>query len=261
MPLRSVTLDALEIDDEDVFATLDVYPRLKAAVVKSDCRFLLLDDGPHNSWDRATFLNLTYWDPSGGADVLCEPRIAADVVAHVAWHHLASERLGLASSPRASERASAHAMFFGEAIASAFDLYLLGKLLARAPGSDFVSTQAPIMAEAAAEAGLDEDQFAALLNSVANDPEQAFEDLRALLLDACMALVRCPNAEAAQNVLEQFQTHRFGSLLHHYQLSNWILYARAYAGSIEPDASVEALDEQLRNASSSLRWLQEQWLG
>lgn len=260
MPLKSVTLDDLVIDDDDAFATIDVYPRLKDVLRRAGCRFLVLSDDTQQSWDRATFLNLTYWSSGDAADVLCEPRIAADVVAHVAWHHLAAQQLEKLSTVRAGERASAHASFFGESIASAFDLYLLGKLLARAPGSDFVLSQAPIMAEAAAQAGLDEDAFAELLNGVAHNPERAFEELRALLLDTCMALVACPNAEAAQVALERLETHRFGSLLHHYQLSNWILHARAYAGSIDRDAGVQAIDQQLRAAESSLQWLKDNWL-
>ncbi len=260
MPLKSVSLDGLIIDDDDAFAAIDVYPRLKDVLLRSGCRFFVLTGGSQQSWDRATFLNLTYWASSDGADVLCEPRIAADVVAHVAWHHLAAQQLELQSPARNGERASAHASFFAESIASAFDLYLLGKLLARAPGSDFVLSQAPIMAEAAAEAGADEDAFAELLNGVAHNPERAFEELRALLLDACVALVACPDVEAAQAVLERFEPHRFGPLLHHYQLSNWILHARAYAGSIDPDAGVQAIDTQLRAAESSLQWLVDNWL-
>lgn len=260
MPLKSVTLEALIIDDDDAFAAIDVYPRLKDVLRRAGCRFLVLSEGTQQSWDRATFLNLTYWAAGDAVDVLCEPRIAADVVVHVAWHHLAAQKLETLSTARHGERTSAHASFFGESIASAFDLYLLGKLMARAPGSDFVLSQAPIMAEAAAEAGVDEDGFAELLSGVAHNPERAFEDLRTLLLDACMALVACPDAEAAQAVLERFEAHRFGSLLHHYQLSNWILHARAYAGSIEPDAGVQAIDRQLRAAESSLQWLVDHWL-
>jgi hypothetical protein len=50
-------------------------------------------------------------------------------------------------------------------------------------------------------------------------------------------------------------------LLHHYQLSNWVLYARAYAA---PDpaqsARVAELDQRLRGSADSVEWLAAHWL-
>jgi hypothetical protein len=43
------------------------------------------------------FLNLTFWTPEEQGDVLSGERIDADVVMHVAWHHLA--RRALAGAP------------------------------------------------------------------------------------------------------------------------------------------------------------------
>jgi hypothetical protein len=153
-------------------------------------------------------------------------------------------------------------MLLGEAIASAFDLYVLGRLWRSAPGSDFVTTQVPIMSEAVQEAGVSGDDFAALLAEVAEAPECAFEDLRQLLVDVTSALAPCPDAVAAHAALEAFAGHRFAPLLHHYQLSNWILYTRAY-GAAEPavDRRVRELDAELRAAPESLAWLAERWLG
>jgi hypothetical protein len=85
------------------------------------------------------------------------------------------------------------------------------------------------MSDCAQEAGLSEGAFAALMGEVARDPERAFEDMRALLLDASNALFVCAGAIEAQAALEALADHRFAPLLHHFQLSNWILYARAYA--------------------------------
>ena len=65
--------------------------------------------------------------------------------------------------------------------------------------------------------------FSALLEEVVREPERAFEELRALLFDAATALLTCPGVAEAQSVLEGFADHRFAPLLHHYQLSNWIL--------------------------------------
>jgi hypothetical protein len=258
MPLQRTTLDNLDILDEPAFAALPIYGQLKAHVVASKYPFLVPDKHTNFSWDRALFLNLTFWNGQHGADVLVEKAIPADVVAHVAWHLLTNQQLEKATG---AQVASAAGMFLGESIASAFDLYLLGKLIRSAPGCDFVTTQVPIMAEAAELAGLPDKGFERLLEGVASDPERAFEDLRSYLMDVTQALLPAPSADAAQEILENHEGHRFAPLLHHYQVSNWLLYARAYSSASQPlQAAVAKIDAQLRIASSSVGWLQEHWL-
>jgi hypothetical protein len=253
--LQRVTLDALRIDDERAFSHIGLYGELKQVLHKSQQQFLIPAPGATLSWDRATFLNLTYWNVGLATDVLCEARIPADVVAHIAWHSLAATNLHGNAAP------TAQAMLFGEAIASAFDLYLIGRMVNHVPDAEFVETQIPIMAEAAAEAGADEAAFTALIESVAENPEQAFEDLRALLFDAARQLLTCTTPESAQTVFESLAGHRFGCLLHHYQLSNWLLHVRAHGAHDEAiDATVADMDAQLRAAPVSLNWLAEHWL-
>ena len=261
MQFRPATLDELTIDDRAPAVGVAIYERLEAFLLGSGHRFLIPEAGQQASWDRALFLNLTYWNVEAGADVLCDDHIPADVVAHVAWHELATRQLSRAAgAPRRSP--SSGGLFFAESIASAFDLYLVGRLLPRAADSDFLATQVPLMAECADNAGLPEAGFSALLEEVTRAPERAFEDLRALLFDAACALVACETATAAQAALEELAGHRFAPLLHHYQLSNWILYARAYAAhSSEPDEVVRGLDRTLREAPVSLDWLDQNWLG
>jgi hypothetical protein len=258
MAFRSVSLDALVIDDEAAFASLPLYPALKKALAGADHGFLIPARGSEASWDRALFLNLTFWSPEAGADVLCNDHIPADVVAHAAWHHVVSHEVGRAVG---AGPPTAEALLFGESIASAFDLYLVGRLLGEAPACDFITTQVPIMQEVAADAGLSDRAFEAMLQSVCAAPERAFEDLRALLLDVTLALWGCRGAVAAADVLERHETHRFGPLLHHYQLSNWILYARAYAReAAERTRVVMGFDEALRAADDGLAWLARNWL-
>src|SRR5438270_1314883 len=130
MPLRTVSLDELTVDDERSFAPVALYRRLKEALRRSDHRFLIPAAGAAMSWDRALFLNLTYWGGAPGRDVLCDGHIPADVVAHLGWHHVVSSRLAAAAG--AGRAPSPGALFFAESIASAFDLYLVGRLLAHA---------------------------------------------------------------------------------------------------------------------------------
>lgn len=258
--LLRVLLDDLTITDEASFAHVASYARLKRVLREAKCPFLIASPGTSLSWDRATFLNLTFWSSTEGADVLCESSIPADVVAHVAWHHLAIVQLARLA-PGASAMPGADALFFGEAIASAFDLYLVGRLLRNVPDSDFITTQVSIMGEAAEQAGLSDAKFQALLEAVALDPERAFEDLRSLLFDVSRALLECRGVTEAHDVLERFAGHRFAALLHHYQLSNWVLYARAYgAVNAVQRHAVHELDATLRAAPVALDWLTDRWL-
>jgi hypothetical protein len=257
---RLVTLDELTIDDRSSLRGVAVYGRLEELLQRSAHPFRIPEGRQTASWDRALFLNLTYWNEDEGADVLCDDHIPADVVAHVGWHKVVS--LGLArrsSSPSAPP--SAAALFLAESIASAFDLYLVGRLLRTAPDCDFVTTQVPLMAECAGEAGLPEAGFSALLEEVVREPERAFEDLRALLFEAATTLVACPGVTEAQAALESLADRRFAPLLHHYQLSNWILYARAYAPRPPgaEDVAIE-VDRALREAPVSLDWLDRHFI-
>lgn len=253
MRFRSLTLDDLQIEDERSFRHVGLYDDLKQALRRDGYRFRVPDRGVA-SWDRVVFLNLTYWDLGEQGDVLASATIPADVVTHVAWHHVAKKALGAGAQ-------SAEAMLLGESIASAFDLYLVGRLLGHAPESQFLDTQVPAMGDVAANAGLDEARFEALLEEIAAAPERAFEDLRELLFDAGTALYGCAGVDEAAAALARFDEHRFGALLHHYELSNWVLYARAYApGALGLDPAVRAVDAALRAAPVALDWLEEAWL-
>jgi hypothetical protein len=252
---RAVALDDLVIDDERSFAHVGIYADLAKALRGASHRFWVPVDGARVSWDRALFLNLTYWSATEGADVLCEDHLPADVLAHIAWHHVVGARLARPGKP------SAASMLFAESIASAFDLYLVGRLLWNAPESDFITTQVPLISACAEDAGLSEAAIEALLAEVAREPERAFEELRALLFEAATSLLACPGVMEAAAVLKRFEGRRFEPLLHHFQLSNWILYARAYAADpTQPDPAVDAAAAALTGAPDSLEWLRRHWL-
>jgi hypothetical protein len=258
LALETRTIDELVIEDEPSFRHVGLYADLKEILRRDRYRVRVLPLALAGRWDRALFLNLTYWGAGDGGDVLDGDHIPADVVAHAAWHHLAARVLGAAGGGSLS----ADALFLGEAIASAFDVYLVGRLLGHAPESSFLETQVPAMAEAAEGAGLSGADFEALLAGIARDPDGAFEDLRALLVDATRALVACEGADDALRALAPFDSRRFGPLLHRYELSNWVLYARAYAGgALAPDAQARAIDRALREEGTvAIDWLAEKWV-
>jgi hypothetical protein len=262
VPLRSLSLDELTIDDEAPFKGVAIYQRLKEILRASRHRFKVAGVGENASWDRVLFLNLTFWSSSDEASVLCDDHIAPDEIAHTALHHVVGKELARVSPSGAPSPA---ALLFSEAIASAIDLYFVGRLLKNAPDCEFITSQVPIMAEAAEQAGLDEGGFARLLEGVSAAPERAFEDMRALLVDAGTALLACADADAAHVALERFAGHRLAPLIHHFQLSNWILYTRAYARGVTRDPggnddAVHALDRELRASPDSLAWIDSRWL-
>ena len=246
-----VGLDDLTIEDERSFRHVELYADLKEVLRRDGYSFRVL---PHaGSWDRALFLNLTFWGADEGGDVLVDAHLPADVVAHVAWHRLAANAL------RTRGRPSVEALFLGESIASAFDLYLVGRLLGHSPKSTFLATQVPAMAEAADGADLGASGFEVLLGELARDPGAAFASLRELLSDATARLFACTDAEAALTTLDALASYRFGPLLHRYELANWVLYARAY-GDPAPCAKTRAVDAALRAAADPLEWLTDCWV-
>lgn len=255
--LQERTLDELQIDDEAAFGHVGLYADLKDVLLRAKCRFRVLPKTDAQRWDRALFLNLTFWGANDGGDVLVDEVIPADVVTHVAWHHLAARALGDGTDGPLS----APALFLGEAIASAFDVYLVGRLLGHSPDSTFLAGQVSAMADSAHETGLSADAFEDLLRGVADDPERAFEDLRQLLFEATSALLLCTGADDALATLCRFDAHRFAPLLHHYELSNWILYARAYAKREVPSGDrARAVDRALRDSPVALDWLVKNWV-
>lgn len=248
-------LDELTIHDEISFRHVELYADLKEVLRRAEYPFRVLPKSSTARADRALLLNLTFWGADAGGDVLVGDDIEADEVAHAAWHHLAAR--AMARAPGA--RPTVEALFLGEAVASAFDVYLVGRLLGHAPRSTFLATQVPAMAEAADAAGLGEDEFERLLEAIAADPDRAFSDLRELLFDATRALFACHAAEEAYAALAAFDGHRFTSLLHRYELSNWVLYARAH-GDEGDDPGARAVDLALRRGKVGLDWLAAKWI-
>jgi hypothetical protein len=250
------TVDELTIGDESAFRHVALYADLKEVLRRAAYPFRILPKTYATRADRALLLNLSFWAADAGGDVLVDEHIEADVVAHAAWHHLAARAL----APEAGGPLSASALFLGEAIASAFDVYLVGQLLGRSPRSTFLETQVPAMAETASAAGLSESSFTKLLVDLSRRPERAFADLRELLSDATAALFACRNGEQAHAALVALDGHRFSALLHRYELSNWVLYARAYGGREGPDARAVAVDRILRKVKAPLEWLAAHWI-
>jgi hypothetical protein len=254
-PFAYRTLDELTIDDEPSFRHIPLYADLKRVLQEAAYPFRVLPSAYAKRSDRALLLNLTFWHADSGGDLLTDAVIEADVVAHAAWHHVAARAL----AARAAAKPSVEALFLGEAVASAFDVYMVGYLIGHARRSSFLDTQVPAMAEAADAAGMTEHGFEQMLQSIAADPDRAFVELRSLLYDASMALFACDTAEQGYAALHALDRQRFSALLHRYELSNWVLYARAF-GSRRADLRARTADSALRRHKRAVDWLADAWL-
>lgn len=250
--LNRIPLTALTIVDEDDYSRIPLYAKLRGVLVDANAHYLVAPPGALARWDQVLLLNLTFWKPDEQDDVLVDRMLTADALMHRAWHHVAHRALGEASTTR-------QGLAMGEAIASAFDLYLVGTLLRTRPGAEMLQTQVPAMADAAVEAGLSEEEFEALIAQVASDPTGSFESLRSLLFEVTYALSNCHDVEQAAAVLLRHAEHPLAPLLHHYELTNWTLYSRVYAraGNSKP---VEDLHVALSSSDDSLAWLASHWL-
>ena len=256
MTLSHVPLDALTIRGERALRPVPLYAALKAMLRADGFQFRVPVRGSaHAHQDRVTFLNLTYWNAREPSDVLVDDTIEADVLAHAAWHHAARKALSVDAGPP-----TAAALFLGESVASAFDVFIVGHMLRQGRGNALLDSQVPAMSAAALDAGLSAAEVEALLAGMAEDPDRAFGDLRALLFDAALALYACADVDAAASALERLATHRFIGLLHHYELSNWVLYARAYAAAPRDDDPATVMERALRAAPSTAGWLGTHWL-
>jgi hypothetical protein len=268
---RTLGIDDLRVEDARAFAAVPLHAELTAVLRKARYRFRVLPQAKRGvpRGDHALLLNLTYWSVDAGGDVLASTTIPADVVAHVAWHHLAHVALargrgkkpGRAAKPGTNAKPSADALFLGESIASAYDLFMVGALLrgSSARRSSFLESQVPRIAEVAHAAGVPARAFERMLGEIAAAPERAFGQLRALLFDTTSALFRASSADEAAAILAAAEARPFGALLHHYELSNWVLYARAY-GDARPDKAARAVDRALRDADDPIAWLASEWV-
>jgi hypothetical protein len=256
---RAVALDKLQIEDERSFRHVALYDELKQRLRRDAYCFRvpsIEDVKGHRPVHRTDilFLNLVFWDAAGEVDVLDGRSVSADVLMHAAWHHVTRAHLVKASVPPCAD-----GLFLGESIASAFDIYLVGRLLGHAPESELLENVVPAMADAAEASGVSAADFESLLEGVALDPDRAFIELRELLFDATTELLGCTSVDSASATLERLRARRFGPLLHYFELSNWILYARAH-GNLQPDSRVRAIDAALRTVTAPLDWLEHEWV-
>jgi len=252
--LERRSLDDVTVEDAATMRHVGIYRTLVDRVRRDGLCFAVPPaTSPLAGEDPTRLLNLAFWHPGGVAEILPDPVLTADQLAHNAWHHVADRALGPAGR-------SAAGLLLAESVASAFDVYLVGRLLGHAPDAPFLESQVPAMSEATEAAGLDEAGFERLLATMSEDPEGSFESLRSLLFDLSRALARSVDADTAAQVLLAHADHPFAPLIHHYELPTWVLFTRAYADPEAPETPAEEADRALRQADDPIAWLEEHWV-
>lgn len=253
--LLRVQLQDLEIADEAAYAGFPLWAKLKARLEAHRVEMFLADpEGPLAHWAATALINHTMRLPKGATEILHDRRVPADALMHTAWHHAGLFAMGNLAG-------SAEGLLLGEAVASAFDAYIVGSLLhTESERPSALDTQVPAMAEVAAAASGSPEDFEALLHRMAEDPEGSFEELRELLFDVSIGLLYAEGVDEAEEVISSSHGHVFAPILHHYDLSIWVLYARAYGTDVQEHAGLRKIDARLRAEAHPLEWLEAHWL-
>lgn len=217
---------------------------------------------PVGRWDRALLLNLTFWGATNGSgarvggDILVDRTLPADVVAHVAWHHLAAKHGPALVRPPLGRRP----------LPRRGDCERL-RPLPRRPAPRARSS-VDFSRDPGARHGRGRGGRRSLRGGHRRLAQRRGPGSRGLLRVAAAApgptpraLLRCRSATDGLRALASFDEHPFAPLLHRYELSNWVLHARAYvADPLAADPAVEALDQALRAAPDAVEHLRAAWV-
>ncbi len=179
----------------------------------------------------ARLASLLSWQVAERLELLDEACVASDQLVHFALHQMVDRRLG---------HDDPYAVLLAETIASASDLYLLGKLAATDREPAFlVDTMESFSAWFELYAG-DPDDLERLLASTVADPYAAMRSLCRYLLAATAPLLYPRDERSVTDTLTKAARDRAYPLLHHYNTTNWVLSIRARYP--RPAAPAEAVD-------------------
>lgn len=167
-------------------------------------------------------VNLLQWQVDQQLEYLDGDAVAADQVVHFALHHLWHRRIG-----------SDHPfdLLFAECMASASDLYLLGKLSNGGEETDFLVDTLDSFGSYY-EIYSSESRLEKLVARILENPYQTMSAAVDYLFRLGVALL---SPQINLEALARFQDDLLYPLAHHYNISNWILTIRnRFPGS--PDA-------------------------
>ena len=215
MPPEVLTIEALEVFEEDRFrrAGIELYDLAFGFLRRTGVQFRILPQG----MGLSRVVNHLIWQADHHLEFLDGKIIHPDQVIHVATHCLL-DRLWPEAGP---ER-----LLLAETLASATDLYLLGKLMRAGEEATFLEDTLGSFDYYFELYGSTSPPLEELLQTIHDAPFRAMMDLSDYLFRFCLPFLRGTIDE--QTLTRSVEKNQpFYPLIHHYHVTNWILNLRA----------------------------------
>ena len=209
MNTNIVTLEEMAVVEEDAFrrAGLDLLGHSRRML--KDLRIARVPEGR----GIARLVNLLQWDVGEHMEYLDGEVVAADQVVHFAMHHIWDQKLGSDHPLK---------MLFAECMASASDIYLVGKLSHAGEETDFLADTLESFGSYF-EMYSSEEELEELVIQVVEEPFETMIEAARYLFELGSCLLE---QVIDMDKLILFQDHLFYPLAHHYNISNWVLTIR-----------------------------------
>lgn len=210
--MNKMSLKNLTIFDLEIYQSLDL-KNLMPLVLETlkDHHYC----GFSNSRGLARIINLIQWEAAETTEYFDGEGIYFDQALHAAIHHV------MDLQPNAN---NPFAMLAAECLASASDLFLLGTLSQAGQETDFlIDTMDSFYSYYELYCGEDQDPLKNLLNEVVENPLKTMSDVASYLYTFTSPLLY--NEPHIQDLLD-LQENDFYPLIHHYNISNWVLNIR-----------------------------------
>ena len=202
-------LEELEIAEADAFDRAGIDLLASCQGLLKNLSIVCLPEGR----GLARLVNLLQWDVGQQREYLDGDIVAADQVVHFALHQIWDKKIGSAHP---------HTMLFAECMASASDLYLLGRLSQAGEETDFLMDTLESFGSYYEMYGTEE-QLEELVTRIVEAPFETMIEAAAYLYHLGCRLLE-PSTD--MGALLEFQDHLMYPLAHHYNISNWILTIR-----------------------------------
>ena len=220
MKTEILALTDLTIYEAEPFRRAEIGLLDAALLVLKDHRFIHL---PGKGLSK--MVDLLNWRAGARCEHIESRGIFADQAVHFAIHHVLEGVLG-GRQPQT--------VLLAECVASASDMYLLGKLSEAGEETGFLSETIESYCSYYEMYAAEAEQLEHLLSAFLDDPFKTMAETAIFLFSFGTALLG-PNWNRA--VLTEMTANPYYPLVHHYNLTNWILSIRAqFPGRLVDDA-------------------------
>lgn len=246
--MAELSIDRLPIVETDNYRRADI--RLLECSIELLRAHRVAFVAMENGNGLARLVNLLFWRAGERREYVDGSALYADQVIHLALHQLV-DTLVSRSHPRGS--------LFAECLASASDVYLLGKLMGGGEETDFLRDTLASFGTYYEMYAHGEGDLERIIRQLRDDPFAAMTGLASFLEFFCLTLLESDTGEEARQKLLPLTTHRFYPLVHHYHTANWVLSLRnRFTGAAPPPADLERLRARIQDGEEAFLSLFEQ---